>query len=221
MGRARGGGAQENPSDRDPPPPSSPAPGEAHLGVTPRLHWVCSTGRAPRAGGPLDFGRVPPRPSGPRDSHAMQDTPAAVGVPRPQAQLAGRVLQTALHRHPCHLGGDLASGQPCHRMPNPPTALPGPGKPRWARLQGCLHRAPRQAGWLTPTSLAQSCAWSPEEPDEGSGWRGEGSQEEVAWPLQTWTPACPTLARASGHWVKRKEQNGCNWSRMQAPALTD
>lgn len=36
-------------------------------------------------------------------SHAVQDTPAAVGVPGPQAQLTRWVLHTALHRYLCHL----------------------------------------------------------------------------------------------------------------------
>lgn len=40
------------------------------------------------------------------DSHAVQDTPAAVGVSGPQAQLTRCVLHAALHRHPCHLAED-------------------------------------------------------------------------------------------------------------------
>lgn len=60
------------------------------------------------------------------DSHAMQDTPATVGVPRPQTQLTGRILHTALHGHTSH----LAEGRPRHQTPTrpnpeaPPASVP-------------------------------------------------------------------------------------------------
>lgn len=103
---------------------------------------------------------------GPRDSHAVQDTPAAVGVPRPQAQLARCILHTALHGHTSHLAA------------------------REARRQAPVRLVPATLASLTSSPQLCVCVLFPHT----SGAPVSG--HSLAWSIQRLVLGDPDLARS-------------------------